>query len=356
MKAAGSNRLQFLDWTRGLGAVIMLQGHAFHALLRRDLRTTSVFRISDFLGGMPSAVFLFLTGVTLAFLMDSRERKGATKSQRVWAAVRRSGFILALAGAQRIQNWMAAPPESGWNELLRVDILNAMGFALLVMSPLAVVGNKYRVRIAAAAGLLIALLSPVVSQLDWSRLPGPVRGYLVPDYAAFGFFPWGAFLVFGVSVGSLIRVLNAEQMERAIRWAAVAGCALLVGSCFLPAIPYSIYTKSDFWLNSPWVIFGKMGGILLMMAFAFHWTRRPGNRWSWVRQLGTTSLLVYWLHLMVYGKWLAPWQANLDIPHSALAAVALIVAMVGVSTARTHYRKILEWLLPQPVPARVSGD
>jgi uncharacterized membrane protein len=356
MKAAGSTRLQFLDWTRGLGAVIMLQGHAFHALLRRDLRTSTVFRVSDFLGGMPSAIFLFLTGVTLAFLMDSRERKGVPASQRVWSALRRSGFILGLALAQRVQNWVAAPPESGWSELLRVDILNAMGLALLVMSPLAVVGAVYRVRIAAAAGLLIALLSPLVSQLDLSRVPGPVRAYLVPDYAAFGFFPWGAFLVFGVSVGSLIRLLDAEQMERAMRWAAALACALLLGSRYLSTIPYSIYAKSEFWLNSPWVIFGKMGGILLMIAFAFWWTHYRSNHWSWVRQLGTTSLLVYWLHLMVYGKWLAPWQANLDLTHSALAAVALIVAMVGISTARTHYRKILEWLLPQPVPARVSGD
>jgi len=80
-----SSRLQFLDWARGFGAVIMLQGHTFHSLLRQDLRTSSTFVLSDFLGGMPSAIFLFLTGVTLAFLMDSRERQGATAGQRVIA-------------------------------------------------------------------------------------------------------------------------------------------------------------------------------------------------------------------------------------------------------------------------------
>jgi hypothetical protein len=355
----GPSRLQFLDWTRGLGAVIMLQGHALHSLLRKDLRTSPVFLVSDFLGGMPSAIFLFLTGATLAFLMDSRERKGATAGERVGAALRRAGFILSLALAQRVQNWIAAGPGSGWNELLRVDILNAMGLALLVMSPLAVVTTIYRVRIAAAAGLLIAIASPWVSQLDMSRIPGAVRGYLAPDYAAFGFFPWAAFLAFGVSFGSLIRLLDAAQMQRAMRWAAALGCSLLIAARYLPAIPYSIYAKSEFWLNSPWVVFGKMGGILLLMAFAFAWTRYREGRWSWVRQLGTTSLLVYWVHLMVYGRWLAPWQANLDLPHSALAAVALIAAMVGISAARTHYRKIFAWLSTwrqQPVAARVSGD
>ncbi len=353
------SRLQFLDWTRGLGAVIMLQGHAFHSLLRKDLRTSPVFLVSDFLGGMPSAIFLFLTGATLAFLMDSRERKGAAPGQRVWAALRRAGFIVSLALAQRVQNWLAAGPGSGWNELLRVDILNAMGLALVAMSPLAVVGAVHRARLAAGVGLLIAVLSPLVSQLDLSRVPGGVRGYLAPDYAAFGFFPWAAFLAFGVSAGTVIRLLDAAQMERAMRWAAALGCALLLGSRYLSAIPYSIYTTSEFWLNSPWMIFGKMGGILLMMALAFAWTRYRGDRWSWVRQLGTTSLLVYWVHLMVYGRWLAPWQANLDLTHSALAAVALIAVMVGISAARTNYRKILAWFSawrPEPVAERVSGD
>ena len=157
-----------------MDARIMLQGHALHSLLRKDLRTSPVFLVSDFLGGMPSAIFLFLTGATLAFLMDSRERKGAPPGERVGASLRRAGFILALALAQRVQNWVAAGPGSGWSDLLRVDILNAMGLALLVMSPLAIVGTIHRARIAAAAGLLIALASPWVSQLDMSRIPSAV--------------------------------------------------------------------------------------------------------------------------------------------------------------------------------------
>ena len=221
--------------------------------------TSPVFLVSDFLGGMPSAIFLFLTGATLAFLMDSRERKGALPGERVWASLRRAGFILSLAIAQRMQNWLSGGPGNGWNELLRVDILNAMGLALLVMAPLAVVGTIHRVRLAAAAGLLIAVASPLVSQLDMSRLPSAVRGYLAPDYAAFGFFPWAAFLAFGVSAGSLIRLLDAAQMERAMRWAAAGGCALLIGSRYLSAIPYSIYSEIGILAEQPVDDFRQIG-------------------------------------------------------------------------------------------------
>ena len=81
--AAG--RLTFLDWSRGLAVAIMLQGHVFDSFLKNDLRPGGAFVYSQFVGGMPPAIFLFLTGVTLAFLMDSTERKGLTAAARVWA-------------------------------------------------------------------------------------------------------------------------------------------------------------------------------------------------------------------------------------------------------------------------------
>src|SRR5512132_4292799 len=90
-------RLEYLDWVRGLGAAIMLQGHVFDSFTRGDLRGGGAFIYSQFIGGMPPAIFLFLTGVTLAFLMDSAERKELPGRERVWKALRRSGYLLAIA-------------------------------------------------------------------------------------------------------------------------------------------------------------------------------------------------------------------------------------------------------------------
>ena len=91
------DRLQYLDWLRGAAALIMLQGHAFHSFLKPELRNDGPYVLSQFLGGMPPAVFLFLTGVTLAFLMDSRERQGIAGRRRVWSALRRAGYLLGIA-------------------------------------------------------------------------------------------------------------------------------------------------------------------------------------------------------------------------------------------------------------------
>src|SRR5215813_9762805 len=91
--AQAKPRLEYLDWLRGLAAAIMLQGHVFHSFLRPELRDDGPYVFSQFVGGMPPAIFLFLTGVTLAFLMDSTERKGLPRGQRVVAALRRSGYL-----------------------------------------------------------------------------------------------------------------------------------------------------------------------------------------------------------------------------------------------------------------------
>ena len=111
--------------------------------------------LSQFLGGMPPALFLFLTGVTLAFLMSSRERLGWSAPRRIWAALRRAGYLLGIAFLVRFQFWFFAQPYSPWQDLVKVDILNCMGFAVLVLSLLAVFTTADRVRIGAA---LVAII------------------------------------------------------------------------------------------------------------------------------------------------------------------------------------------------------
>src|SRR3954463_15433152 len=113
-----SQRLPYLDWLRGLAAITMLQGHVFHSFLRNDQRPGGPYQLSQFAGGMPPAIFLFLTGVTFAFLMHSQERKALPLVSRWVGALKRSGYLFALAVAFRFQLWLFAWPSSHWSDLL----------------------------------------------------------------------------------------------------------------------------------------------------------------------------------------------------------------------------------------------
>ncbi len=352
-----------MDWLRGVGGIIMLQGHAFHSFLKPDLRGGAAYMLSQFFGGMPPAIFLFLTGVTLAFLMYSFERKGVSQRDRVTGTLRRAGYLFGIAMLLRLQLWLFSWP-SPWTNLLKVDILNCMGFGIAMMSALALFTTEQRVRICAAAGLLIAGLSPLISQLNWTGVPWIVKAYIAPDYNYFSFFPWAAYMAFGMSAGSLIRLLKHEQYDRAMQWTAMLGVGLILASRYFANLPFSIYPKSEFWLDSPAQVLIKLGVTLMILALAFVWTQyAAGAGWSWVRQFGTTSLLVYWVHIeLVYGRWL-PWcKNNLDVGQTVLAAAVLIVLMLLLGTAKIYRKEIVAyvrgwvWQWSGAKPDRVPAD
>lgn len=357
-----AERLLYLDWLRGFGAIIMLQGHVFQSFLKPELRGTGAYMMSQFVGGMPPAIFLFLTGITLAFLMDSTERKGLTAGSRMQAALRRAGYLFLLACAFRLQMWISGWPAP-WSDLLRVDILNAMGFAVAVLSVMAIFRTAERARLCAVLGLAIAVVSPWISQMNWSWAPPVVRSYIVPDYNFFSFFPWAAYLAFGVSAGSILRTVPPHAFERVMQWAALLGGVLIVACQYFANLPFSIYAQSEFWLNSPAQVLIKQGVTLLLVAFAFLWTRCvPAAGWSLVRQFGTTSLLVYWVHIeLVYGRWFWFLKNNLTVVQTVVAAIIVIVLMLAISTAKTRRHRIAAAVSNLGLafgrrPERVPGD
>jgi uncharacterized membrane protein len=358
-----NGRLTFLDWSRGLAVVIMLQGHVFHSFNRTDLRTDGPFMLSQFLGGIGPAVFLVLTGITLAFLIDRREQQGFDALARWKFALRRAGYLFSLAFLFRLQLWLFALPQSPWTDLFKVDILNCMGLAIGLMSVMAIFTTTDRVRLCAGLGIAIATAAPLVSAIDWSWLPAGVSAYFVPSYQYFAFFPWAAFIAFGISIGSLLRTVRADQMNRVMQWGTLLGLVLILGGQYLSNLPYSLYPKSEFWLDSPALIVIKLGVVMVMMAFAFLWTEYAvGTSWNWLRQLGTTSLLVYWVHIeLVYGRWFGSWKESLGNLECGIYAAILIAAMLGLSVLRSRWngQRLMTLVAPwfsYNSPRRVSGD
>jgi uncharacterized membrane protein len=356
-----TGRLSFIDWTRGLAAVVMIQGHVFDSFTRTDLRPKSAFVLSQFLGGMPPAIFLFLTGITFAFLMDSQERKGGTGWQRIVAALKRSRYLFLIAFLFRIQLYVFGYPTSPANELLKVDILNCMGLAMLILAPMAVFTTRERIRLCTVLGLVIAGLAPVVSMIDRSSVPWIVQSYFLPSYNYFGFFPWASFLAFGMAAGSIIRAVKPDDLGRAMLWFLAIGTGLALVAHQFGNMPYTIYQKSEFWLNSPALILIKLGVVLAMLALAWLWVNLAApQRWSLFRQLGTTSLIVYWVHIeLVYGRWFGIWKEALSVAQVLTFTAILLGLMVLVSMGQTRAKGIWAMLkssYPVPQPRRASGD
>jgi len=209
------------------------------------------------------------------------------------------------------------------------------------MALFAAIPSTARVRAAGIAGFAIAAVSPLVSMADMRWMHPFVASYFVPDYNQFSFFPWAAFVAFGVSAGTLLRILDKDALPRIMQWSAVSGFGLIFIGQYFGNLPYSFYDKSEFWLNSPALIVIKLGVILVIAAAAYLWNLQPAVReWSWVRQLGTTSLIVYWVHIeLVYGRWFGFWKESLPVAQTAAIAVVLIALMLALSLAQTKWKQ-----------------
>jgi hypothetical protein len=351
MLAASKPRVTFIDWMRGVAAIIMLQGHTFDAFLRPADRGGAWFTFSQFFGGEAAAIFLFLTGATYGMGMNRREHM--PPGARVLQALKRARFLFILAILFRLQGWIFAWGSSPWTDLLKVDILNVMGATAALLAFLALFSGIDRVRWAVLTGTVMAALSPVITALNLSAIPSPLRDYFVPSAAMFSIFPWGAFLAFGIGVGSLIPLVKHGSWNRVMQWSALLGFGLVFAGRYFADLPFSVYAQSEFWLNSPALVACKLGIALLLGAFAYLWCEylAAGN-WSWVRQLGTTSLLVYWVHVdLEYGPWFAKYHQNLNVPQVLGSAALMIACMLGLSVAWTAVRK-----RRQPKPEHISPE
>jgi uncharacterized membrane protein len=130
-RASPWHRRGYLDWLRGIGVLIMIEGHTLDSWTRPGDRGRDGYRWGILVAGFGAPLFLFLAGAALALAAGSRMRKGAGASEVSRAALQRGLWIFALAFLFRLQSWaISGGPVP--RALLRVDILNVMGVSMVL--------------------------------------------------------------------------------------------------------------------------------------------------------------------------------------------------------------------------------
>jgi len=342
---------------RGVAVLVMIQCHAFNSFTRMDLRETSGYVLSQFVGGMAAPLFLFMAGMTFGFQMESLESRQVGRFQRWIVSLRRAAYILAIAYLFRLTNYVGSLPNASRDDFFKVDILNCMGLAMVVFAAAAVVDSADRLRYAALGALAVAVAAPVMSGLDWSGAPALLRDYLVPSplRARFAFFPCAAYVGFGLAAGVAVKRSAADSLDRLMQWLVLIGFGLVFGAQYFSNLPFSVYPAVDFWRNSPALILIRAGISLLLLAGGYLWTGlRVARGWSWVENFGKTSLLVYWVHVMlVYGKLTKPLRQALTVPQALAATVGVTLLMIALAEVRLRWQPP-KWARWKP-STRVAG-
>ncbi|MGE0447047.1 MAG: heparan-alpha-glucosaminide N-acetyltransferase domain-containing protein, partial [Vicinamibacterales bacterium] len=123
------NRRGYLDWLRGIAVLIMIEAHTLDSWMRLEDRTHPWYGDLMVIAGFGAPAFLFLAGIALALAAGSRQRKGKPDEEVAALARWRGWQIFGLAFLFRFQSWLIS--GGGLNSLLKVDILNVRGLAML---------------------------------------------------------------------------------------------------------------------------------------------------------------------------------------------------------------------------------
>jgi len=334
-----ASRLGYVDWARGLAVLAMIHTHGMFGWTRAEDRATRVFVLSRLAGGFPAALFLFLAGLSAALVAARERSKGLDAAETRRRALRRGLTVLGYALAFRIV-MLASGGFGRWADLLRVDVLNCIGVSLLLLA-FALGLARERGRLIACLGLAgaVAFLTPLSWDGTWWRgWPVPLAGYFTGRVAdsLFPILPWSAYAAAGAACGLVLaRARERGEEGRTLAVLAVGGAAMVPVALLAHLDGPRLYAREDFWYTSPSYTAVKVGVVLVLLGLAALADRLPGP--SALRQLGRTSLIVYWAHLeIVYGRWIAPEaRGALSVEEATWGVVLLAAAMLLLSLART---------------------
>jgi len=343
---APSDRKRYLDWLRGVGVLVMIQGHVIDSWTLAEDRRREAYHLISFVGGVGGApLFLFLAGVALTLGAVARVKRGRTEAEAAALARRRGWQIFGLAFLFRLQSWIISggPPSS----LLKVDILNIIGLSMVAAAVILSIRRPWRAALFAVAAVAFAMFTPLVRALaPLAALPDPLERYLRPvgTATAFTLFPWAGFLFAGCAVGLWLDTKTPREERWVNHAVAVVGAVLVVagyGASFLPAI----YAQTDFWTSSPTFFFIRLGLLLMLVGVAYLWhtDRRGQSRVPMfftrapLVELGRSSLFVYWIHVeMAYGILTTPLHRRLPLEQAYVGFLLFALMLYGLVKAKNR--------------------
>ena len=330
-------RRGYLDWLRGLAVLIMIEAHILDSWTRLEDRSSSVYGWSMIAGGFGAPLFLFLAGVSCALSAGSKARRSGDSAAAARAVTARGLQIFALAFLFRLQAMVVS--WGSWQSLLKVDILNIMGPSIMAAAALwgALKTTRGRLVAFALVTLALALLTPSVRAVGWlGVLPDPLEGYLRPRpaYTNFVIFPWAGFVFAGAFVGVLLDGARTTAVEQRLNlWFALGGTVLALGAFAASYFP-TPFEGSSFWTSSPSFFLLRTGLLVVTIAAAYLWHRRPrgATAFSPLQQMGRTSLFIYWIHIeLIYGLMVRPLHKSLTLEQAWLGIVIFSVLMLIAS-------------------------
>ena len=342
---------------RGLACLLMFQTHCYDSWLGGDARRSSFLTWSQLGGTLPAPLFLFLAGISFAYVTDKLIRKNMSAGEVTRAMARRGAEIFVFGLLFRLQEYLIAWGWAPKSDLFRVDILNMIGLSMILMAlvcglalRVAAQPRQHGALVLAAIGssALIALVTPPL-WTTWrpAWLPWPLQSYIngchnlgAPQAWLFPIFPWSALAFAGLAAGFLLFSEWARaHATRALVISGISGAALILVARAFDHSSIHLYRVYDYWHTSPNFLLTRVGILLVIALLSYAWCRWGLATWGFspLIQLGQTSLLVYWVHIeFVYGRFSILPKRAVGIRAASSGLLTIFLMMLVLSLLRTR--------------------
>ena len=342
------HRRAYIDVARGIAVLLMIEAHTTDAWTSASAKATTAFRNAAIVGGFAAPLFLWLAGLAVVLAQTRIANRSGSRADAIAAGCRRGLEILLLSFLFRLQAFVVSPGGDPLM-LLRVDILNIMGPAIVAASlmwglrpSMSVSG---RVATYVAATVFVAMSTPIVRASHLVEgLPTLLQWYVRPagEYTTFTLLPWTGFVFAGAAAGTLVAAVKDERSEGRLQVAlAICGVALIAAGVAAAARP-SIYRAASFWTSSPAWFAIRVGVLMVLLPLLFALASRGGMSVRPLERLGRHSLFIYWIHVeLVYGY--AAWPLWHRLPLRATAIAYIVFCLLMYATLGLRDRAVLWW-------------
>ncbi len=315
-------------------ALVMVQGHAFEALLTPAHRADPAYQLQLILHGSTAPGFLFASGFVAALPRTPLAPHAAWRRARRLVFVFLTGYALQLPFFSLWKTVNEATPAQ-LRALWACDALQLVAVVQLALLSLQLAFPRRYAPVALTLAAAAAVAGPWVWQSALSSsLPGWAAAYVdMAGGSRFPLFPYAPFVLCGGAAGAWLGRRGAAARLRPLLGFGLGG--LLAGALWA-ALDFGradFWAEWNFWAISPGYTLMRLGGLLLLLAALDAVALRGWGGSRLLGAVGRETLLVYVLHLLLlFGGVLgtapfARWTGQLGFGGAALAFTALLVPL-----------------------------
>ena len=339
---ASPGRRAYIDWTRGIAVLLMIEAHTLDSWTRVSSRGSTIHGYAVILAGFAAPLFLWLAGLSIPLAGASNLRRGLSRPAAAAAVCKRGLEIFVLAFLFRLQAFILSPGAHPVT-LFRVDILNIMGPAIAAGALVWMLSESTTtlVVIFSVIATVVTMGTPLVRTAGFvDVLPTWVQWYIRPaaDNTTFTSFPWVGFVFAGAAVGELLSAIREPRLQqRLLAGVGITGAVIIAAGFYAASLP-SIYAQSSFWTTSPTYFAIRVGVLMTGLALVFALEQvvsASALALDMLGRLGRSSLFVYWIHVeLVYGYATWPLRRRLPLWGTGIAFVVFTLMMLGAVLLR----------------------